>query len=350
MRLFLYSDVHWSETSSIVRSRGEKYSTRLENLIRSVNWAEEQAAVNGCDAVVCLGDFFDRPNLTAEEITALTEIKWADMPHTFLVGNHDANRNDLSYASTFALNQFDIVSEPVIKSVGSADILYLPYLTEDNRKPLSTYFDGCDKMAFRNKIVLSHNDIAGIWYGAYLSEAGFEVNEILTNCDLFINGHLHNSGYVDDREHILNLGNLSGQNFNEDATKYEHYCAVLDTETLQLTFMVNPYAFNFYKLKIETPKDLELSIKLNAVLSIQCPSSLTEKVRATLQTMNYVSNNRCIVAYRIQSYSDAADREIDISELTQLDHLQKFSEYVLSHLDNTKVLREELEKVVGYAN
>ena len=57
-KLFVYGDVHWSTYSSIIRSRGEQYSTRLENLIRSVNWAEALAEKYNCETVICLGDFF----------------------------------------------------------------------------------------------------------------------------------------------------------------------------------------------------------------------------------------------------------------------------------------------------
>ncbi len=71
MKVCFYTDVHWSQNSSIVRSRGEKYSTRLENLIKSVNWAERLAFDCGCSAVICGGDFFDSTELNCEEISAL---------------------------------------------------------------------------------------------------------------------------------------------------------------------------------------------------------------------------------------------------------------------------------------
>ena len=72
MKILIVGDVHWSTYSSIVRSRGKKYSTRLENLINSVNWAERIADEENCDRIIYLGDFFDKADLTAEEITALT--------------------------------------------------------------------------------------------------------------------------------------------------------------------------------------------------------------------------------------------------------------------------------------
>lgn len=338
MKLLLYTDTHWSETSSIVRGCGEKYSTRLENLIESINWAEAVGGKYDCDAIVCLGDFFDKPNLTAQEITALKEVEWLDIPHYFLVGNHDANINDLSYASTFIFNQFNVISEPTSLIIGNAEILLLPYIVNDNRHSLHTYFSG-DK---QKRIILSHNDIAGVNYGGFISTNGFKVDEILKECDLFINGHLHNSGFVDSTEKILNLGNLTGQNFTEDATKYDHYCAILDTDTLEIIFFINPYAFNFYKLSILTDIDLQKfdNLKDNAVLSISCSSNLVTKIREIL------TNCSNVVTYRLQTIVDKDVEQVDISSLVQTDHLKQFSDYILSHMNNTSILNEELTNIM----
>lgn len=341
MRLLLYTDVHWSESSSIVRGRTERYSVRLENLINSVNWAELQSVANNCEAVVCLGDFFDKPTLTAEEITALKEIRWSDMPHYFLVGNHDANVSDLSFASTFALNQqnFNIISSPSMIKDENNSIYLLPYLLEGVRQPLIDYIDKLRLTRTSNTIILSHNDLAGVNYGGFVSTNGFGVGEILSCCDLFINGHLHNSGFVDSDEKILNLGNLSGQNFSEDAFNHRHYCAVLDTNTLKLDFMENPYAFNFYKLSlidnVSIPK-----IGPNAVLSIQCSEGWLDTVK------KLVNEKDVVVAARVQTILADSGKDVDISALASTDHLQQFSDYILEHIDNSDILKEELSYIM----
>ena len=66
MKLGLYTDVHFSKYSSIIQSRGDKYTTRLENCIDSINWVEE--VLKDCDKIVCLGDFFDKAFVDAEVI------------------------------------------------------------------------------------------------------------------------------------------------------------------------------------------------------------------------------------------------------------------------------------------
>ena len=347
MRLLLYSDVHWSETSSIIKGRGEKYSIRLENLINSVNWAESIAEKSGCDAVICLGDFFDKPNLTAEEITSLKELRWADLPHYFIVGNHDSNIGDLSFASTFVFkkNNFEVVHRHSLLANydinNETDVIMLPYITEDNRELISDYISSLTKTPMSKKIILSHNDIAGINYGKVVSQVGFKIDDILKNCDLFINGHLHNSGFVDDGEKILNIGNLSGQNFSENAFDHKHYCAVLDTDNLMLTFYQNPYAFNFYKIIIDITTDIsKLNLGPNAIVSAQCVSTRVPEVR------NWFDNNADIVASRLQSIINRQSETVDISSLADSDYLQQFSDYILAHLDNTDILNEELSFIL----
>ena len=89
MKILCYTDNHFCERSSIITKYGTKYSLRLENQLASLNWAEQLAIDEGCAMIVCLGDFFDKPHLTDQEITAIQDIKWAeDIPHYFLVGNH----------------------------------------------------------------------------------------------------------------------------------------------------------------------------------------------------------------------------------------------------------------------
>ena len=87
MKIGIIGDIHFSEYSSILRGRGQYFSQRLENCVTSINWAEEMTS--DCDQVVYLGDFFDKPSLNAEEITALNSIQWNDRYHRFLVGNHE---------------------------------------------------------------------------------------------------------------------------------------------------------------------------------------------------------------------------------------------------------------------
>ena len=332
MRILLYTDVHISQNSSIINTRGNKYSTRLENIIKSLNWAEEQAIVNKCDSIICLGDLFDRSDLNAEEITALKEIKWANLPHILIVGNHESNVVSLDFSSAFSLNSvFDIINKPCSDVYDDFSITYLPYTVESERKSIKEYLPDLKK-----KIILSHNDIKGIQYGQWISKDGFDIEDINNNCDLFINGHLHNGEWINNK--ILNLGNLTGANFSEDGFKYKHQIAILDTATLKVEFIENPYAFNFYKLEIRNKDDLKFLNKLkNAVVSIKCSNDLLPLVKESL-------NN--VIESRVTIINETVKTETK-EELVQVDHLKQFADYFLTNVDGSEIAKSELAIIIG---
>lgn len=346
MKLLIVGDIHLSKYSSIVRSRGKNFSTRLEHIIKSISWAEQVAKEHDCVEEIFLGDTFDRPDLDREEITSLSEIEWnksSRLKH-FIVGNHESGESSLQYSSTQALHKIGVIEDtPYLYHLDDAtDLLFLPYITEDDRQPLSSYLEGRDKN--KKLIVFSHNDIKDFRMGPFLSTTGFKIDEILENCDLYINGHLHNGDWV-VKDKILNLGVLCGQNFNEDSFKYEHHVAILDTDTLQIEFIENPYAFNFYKLEINTEEDIKqlYRLKPNAVLSIKCLDKLEERARDVIKTLND------IIEYRFILYSEefnASDYAVAKTlGINSADHLEQFKKFILEKYGNTNTIIEELNEV-----
>lgn len=338
MRVLIFTDNHFCASSSILRQRGKKYTLRLENQIESLNWLEELAIKENCDEVICLGDFFDKPTLTDEELTALKDIRWNNLDHYFIVGNHESSINGLAFNSTKALERpnFTIVSEPsrVIDTDG-LELDFLPYIIESDRKPLWEYYPKCEFT--KRRIIFSHNDIKGIQMGPVISKDGFEIMDIENNCDLCINGHLHNGVKISNK--IINLGNLTGQNFSEDANRYSHNVMILDTDTLQYKLIENPYAFNFYKISISKYGDFQ-EIKNNAVLSITASSSINKD-----DLIKQFDADKHIITYRLTTVQEMGQEcSLDINEL-HVDHLAKFVEFCKANIDNTNVLDLELNEV-----
>lgn len=339
MKICIVGDVHWSTYSSIVRSRGTRFSTRLENLIATINWCERFA--NDCDAFVYLGDFFDKCDLTSEELTALQEVKWAkDKPHYFVVGNHESPVASLEFNSTKALQKegFTIITEPLTLF---DKLVFIPYTLEENRKLFADYVG-----SVKDAIVFSHNDLKGIRYGAYESKTGFELNEIHDKCKLFINGHLHNQmKFMDEsgRMYAINLGNITGQNFSEDASIYNHQVMLLDTDTYEFKLLTNPFAMNFYKFDIDKESDLKKLDLLGPqpVLSIKCEESLQAPLNEVLDSLQGVITSK--VCY----YSTATDGTVELGteSLQTIDHLEKFKQFVIEKLGKTDVVIQELAEV-----
>lgn len=343
MKVAVCGDIHISKTSSIIKSRGEKYSTRIENCLKSINWFEQVAKEKGCGMEIFLGDTFDKSILDDEILTAIKDIDWnANIPHYFIVGNHESSVNGLQYNSAKALEGGlrSIVSEDDCSvDIDNTQLHFLPYIIESDRKPLKDYLNinpQCNK-----QIIFSHNDIKGIQLGPVVSKTGFEIDEIEKNCDLFINGHLHNGNKVGNK--IVNLGILTGQTLNEDASKYPHNIMILDTNTLQYELIENPYAFNFYNIEINNNLDITKlgGLKNNAVVSIKCNIEILDNVKDALQSLNN------IIQYRITTFRVNKEvKEITKVEDFSINYLEKFKEFSLSAIGNNEIVNQELCEVM----
>lgn len=335
MRIVIYGDAHWCQYSSIIRKNGDKYSVRLHNLIDSINFVERLAEDNRCEAVVNLGDFFDRAELNAEEITALHEVNWyKGATHFNIIGNHEMGRNDLSTSSCDLFNLVDnslVIEDECIFDVGNCELAFLPYCLEDNRKEIS--------LPARNKkrILFSHNDIKGIQMGKFISTSGYSIEELESHCDICFNGHLHNGEKVSSK--IIDVGNLTGQNFNEDAFKYSHGAYIIDTDTLEYKFYENPFSFNFYKLDF-TNNNYDVELKSNAICSIKCFSRDADFIKNWICGRNIIESRIVTQPELTQEINSITD-----NETFSVDHIQKFREYILNNFEKSDILLQELEEV-----
>lgn len=339
MKILLFADLHMCPRASIINKWGTKYPSRLENCIASVNWLEQLAKDRGCEYVINLGDFFDRPDLNSETITACNDINWSDIMHYSLVGNHDASTSSLVFNSTnaFLSDRHQIITEPKVLPLDDCFICFLPYIVECDRKPLKEYFKKLKEA--RPVIILSHNDISGIQLGPVMSKTGFSIEEIESNCDLFINGHLHNGQALSKK--VINLGNLTGKDFGEDASKHSHTVAILDTKTLEIEYIENPHAYNFYKIQIDSEADLRYleNLKNQAVVSVKCDSGLADKVKQRISELSNILESRIILIKKFEEATETT--ELDLS----VDHLARFIECCKANIELTTMLDEELSEV-----
>ena len=208
--------------------------------------------------------------------------------------------------------------------------IYCEYLNQ-----ITKYID--DNLEEDNTIIFSHNDIAGIQMGKFVSAHGFNIEDIKNSCKLFINGHLHNGTKICDG--VINIGNLTGLNFGEDALNYEHNIFILDTDTLQIEAYENPYAFNFYKLDL-TKKKSELNFfKPNSVVMIKCWEKDSDYYNEYLSNIPNIIKYRVLIEYARQEETDTEE------QLLTIDHLKKFKEYVLENIGSDDIVKEELAEV-----
>lgn len=334
MKILIYADPHFSTYSSILRKRGNNFSFRLENLIDTINFVEQTGVERNCDRIVCLGDFFDKSSLSAEEISALSAINWSNIPHIYLVGNHEISRADNTMSSAMAFELLPnsmVVSSPQVEEFQDFQLCYLPYILTGKKETLENYLGTSSK----KRVIFSHNDIAGIEYGKYTSEQGFDVSDIIKNCFLFFNGHLHNHSTYSN---LINVGNITGNNFTEDGFKYKHVCLLFDTSTMTYEKIENPYATKFIQLNY--PCDLE-NLPSNSVLLLQCNCDDVSKIKSELEGNNKVLDYKLNVVMSNQKVATFQERKNNI------DYKQVFVDTVYNILGNDNIVKSELEVIVS---
>lgn len=342
MKIGIVGDVHWSEYSSIVRRKLQGSTVRLENLRESVKWADETLRHLGADMIIQLGDFFDKSYVTGTEGAVLRELyEECDISSWhFLKGNHeiDGARDSLSL-----IQAAKVYREPSMTECDSAYLVFMPYIEERHRKPLSEYMADLGVKRDKKVIVFSHNDIAGVRYGKYESKTGFSVEEIHANCDKFINGHIHNSEEISDK--ILNAGNLTGQNFSENGFIYHHGVWIIDTEKEGwMWFEENPFALKFGTVNItnETEEAEFDSIERICqegkgwVLAINATEEYADEAQKVI-------DKYCVAGKKTIMAKQAEVRETE--SISIVDHIQKFRESVIEKFGNTEIVAEVLDEV-----
>ena len=137
-------------------------------------------------------------------------------------------------------------------------------------------------------------------------------------------------------DNIINVGNLTGQNFSEDATKYRHKIIILDTETDDIMILENPYAMNFYK--VDNLSDVR---KDNAVVTLKT-SDMSQKDK--------LQNMKNVIAYKVIADVKKASKKAESvasEDVINIDHLKMFSDYVHNNVGDTEIINQELSEVLS---
>lgn len=356
--ILIFSDNHFCVSSSIVRDVFGDSSLRLDKELKTIDWIKEQANKYNCKDIYCLGDFFDSYRLDNLEIGALSKINWEDRNVYFLVGNHELGKSNLSYSSAHihllnpnVASVFDI---PTILDYTESEVLIyiLPYQI-DIKENVQEYFKDAEsslsqKKLNYKKILFTHNDLKGIQLGKYIAQTGLNVDLLNENFNLTLNGHLHNSSWV--RERVLNVGNVIGQNFSEDAFNYTHNCWILNLDTLEVIPIENPHSFNFYSLDFCNKSvgyiyKIFDELKPNCVLNIKVDEHSLDFVKKKFDPEN---NKDKIIAVKYQVVYDKTnfEEDKDYFEDFKINHLEEFKKFVFANIGESELISAELSEVL----
>lgn len=348
MKVGLYTDSHFCKSSSIISGKNNSTEGRLNNLIESFKWINTRFDEVG--AIVDLGDLTDSTSLSSEEITALSECNLNN--HIHILGNHSGSSADGLY-NTINMYDFVLTKPSELLHYSNTTIWALPYI--NNPTQVRDYLPNINP---DKDIILSHNDIKGIYYGNHAqSTSGFEVDDILNSCRLFINGHIHSGSWV-VQDRILNLGAMTGLNFSVNNPQWTPSVAILDTSTYKVDIITNPKAIVFQKIECKSINDLiaqldKLDSKLSYALQVKVPYDLVEDTKSIISGKPYVKYHKVLVLIDNSKSTDPSDNTNIFMTSTNVSGYAKLRSYIASkpklslELSDINNVIDELEKDGG---
>lgn len=290
MKIGVYADAHFSVSSSIVQGKSHTTVGRLDNLIESLAWMDQLFQSHKVDMRVDLGDLTDTTQLSSEVITALRRCNIDEDYH--LLGNHSASSADGVFNS---INMYEhAVISPTILQCSDTKVLLLPY----NKEVIDLSEYGLNP---NKDIILSHNDVKGCYYGVKLSDFGYDQYDIANNCKLFVNGHIHSGSWL-MKDRIMNLGVVTGLNFNGTEASWNPSVGIIDTESGSIELFENPYALLFKKINASDKFDLVKSINSldssrEYAIQVKVPYDIVKDAKELLDSKKFIQYRRVLIQY-----------------------------------------------------
>ena len=202
---------------------------------------------SGIKEIINLGDTFDkRRSINYMSLEAAKEM-WFDpvkelgCKMTALVGNHD-----IYYKNTLRINSpdellggynIDIITEPTTRSYDGTDILFLPWICDENYdRTLRSITESTAP------VCMGHLELNGFEaHPGHVMDKGIDMN-IFSKFNKVFSGHYHTKS---NKNNCYYLGNPYQLYWNDYGQKRGFH--VFDTETLRTTFYRNPFD-TFHKL------------------------------------------------------------------------------------------------------
>lgn len=337
MKIFMYSDLHISRTSSIMplTSSINKYTYRQNMILELGKYLENIIDEQKPDLIINLGDTFDNHTITSYDIDIASKFfecfRMFNIPHIVLVGNHEMINQDFNAIEILNnINNITVISEP---STVNTDIILSTKLSlqQPNVKlAFLPYCDYRDILEFpEGDFLFSHQDIQGSCIrGDFKLPNGIDQND-LSKYKLVFNGHIHKSSIM---KNIINVGSISTHSFSDDQENVPK-CYIFDTNTLDLT-TYKPTCCPLFR-KVEIKKNIselyafmdQLDKNYKYILHIICPFELKDEIKSFIEQNEFVINSRISIIGSIKEVKEE-NKNNTINLSSNIDILQNFKDFL----------------------
>lgn len=329
MKIFIYSDLHISKTSSILplTSSNPKYTYRQNMILELGKYLAEIIDEEKPDLIINLGDTFDQHTISSYDITVASEFfncfRLLNMPHLVLVGNHEMMNYDFNAIKLLNnINNITVISEPC--TIHSE---LFQHITDKIELALMPYMEYKDILELpKGSFLFSHLDIAGVKIRDNIElEDGIDI-KTLSDYKLVFNGHIHKPSI---KNNIVSVGSVTTHSFSDDNNSVPQ-CYLFDTNTLDLKTFKPKMCPLFRKVEIYNISDLKnyidkLDKSYKYILQVTCPFELKESVKDLLQ-----NNGNIILAHRLNiKMTSIPKTEINnVEVLPNIDIKKSFSDFL----------------------
>lgn len=243
MKICIFTDLHIADRGS--QMKGSKQ--RLSYVEDFINWFCEEIRGREVDLIINCGDLTSSDNLSATEITALSNTIdrlecLGRSKHVFIrhiLGNHERKDKEGFYNSLNFLNVVGkygdftdddyngLIRDFMVMTYDNVKLVFAPYGTEEYLKDIKV--DPNYKY-----YAFTHLD----FYDGMSNVTGLNPSDFPQYTRIF-NGHVHNAS---EFNHIVNIGSCLGSNFSDDYSTAKPGIIILDTETGKFERIENPTA------------------------------------------------------------------------------------------------------------
>lgn len=335
MKIGIYTDCHFCKSSSIlVGSSLNKYSMRLDFLIKSFKWMYDLFEKNEVCNIFNLGDLISSDVLDAETNSALSEaLSYSKGAQEYwLIGNHEKKSRDSKFHSLSLIKQYPnikIIDDFEIIDLESLKVLMKSFTSSEHS--LEEFQNECKSIKDKS-IVMTHQvykDMIPGMIGYDLDYKEIVKNENILN---IFNGHIHSAR---DEDKYCQVGSISGMSFGDDYSRFLPSIIIYDCDTNTYKRYYNPYATLFYTIdNVDCIKKFNEQLKLlpegYKLLRIKVPISFKEEFVNYLNENPEILDKNNILSYRIKLINEnniiqESESQLVIQNHSVIDSLKDFT-------------------------
>lgn len=326
MKIAIFTDLHIADRGS--QMKGSKQ--RLSYVEDFIEWFCQEVRKSEVDLIINCGDLTSSDNLSATEITALSNTigkleslgkeKGIGISVRHVLGNHERKDKEGIYSSLNFLDTVDrhgdytndkvngLVREFMVMHYGDTKLVFAPYGTEDQLRDLETE-PGYNYYAF------THLD----FYDGMSKVTGLNPAEFQQYNRIF-NGHVHNASEFDN---IVNIGSCLGSNFSDNYSTARPGIIILDTDTGEYKRIENPTSPLYFTISSVDYLELPTTVVDRCYIRIDSPDVIKELKESNDLDVLKIYANVSIPSVIESSHDD--DLSFEVTDLASLfKHLSEF--------------------------